>query len=111
MNPALGALEQLRSLSQVMLDAARDSDWQSLLDHEAQRRALVETLPADLACRLTAAAADEARALIETCQRCDAGIRALVARRQCELRVVLRQPAAGMRGDPAPAAWQRPDAG
>jgi hypothetical protein len=94
-----------------MLKDARSSDWESLLDHETQRRTLVETLPDDLARTLTAAAEDEARALIETCQRCDAGVRALVTRRQAELRVVLRQPAAGMSGDLAPAAKHSPDAG
>lgn len=111
MNPALGALERLRSLSEAMLDAARSSDWESLLENEAQRRTLVEQVPADLAFTLAAPARDEARALIETCQRLDADVRALVARRQCELRVVLRQPATGMRGDAAPVAWHRPDAG
>jgi hypothetical protein len=98
MNPALGALQQLSSLSQVMLADARSSDWDSLLQHEAQRRTLIEALPADLAARLQAAASDEARTLIESCQRCDTGIRTLVACRQAELRVVLRQPAGVMNG-------------
>ncbi len=96
MNPALGSLQQLSSLSQVMLADARGSDWESLLQHDAQRRTLIEALPADFAAKLPAAAADEARTLIESCQRCDTGIRALVARRQAELRVVLRQPAGVM---------------
>jgi len=103
MSPALDALEQLSSLSQAMLADARNSDWESLLAHEAQRRTLVEALPADLAAKLAAAAQDEARALIEGCQRCDSGIHALVASRQAELRVVLRQPEAGQKGEPTPA--------
>ncbi|EXI65541.1 MAG: Flagellar protein FliT [Candidatus Accumulibacter adjunctus] len=98
MNPALGALEQLSALSLVMLENARNSDWESLLQHEAQRRKLIEALPADLAAEVPAAAADDARTLIESCQRCDTGIRALVACRQAELRVVLRQPAGVMNG-------------
>jgi hypothetical protein len=94
MSPALDALEQLSSLSQAMLADAHNSDWDALLKHEAQRRTLVGTLPADLTAGLTATAQDEARTLIESCQRCDTGVRALLARRQAELRVLLRQPAA-----------------
>lgn len=120
MNPDLGALDRLRTLSEAMLKAARSSDWESLLEHEAQRRTLVQTLRADLAGSLTSAADQEqARTLIEACQRCDARVGTLVARRQAELCVVLRQPATGMNHEPAPASgrppppatWRRPTAG
>jgi len=102
MNPVLGALEQLLALSEAMLTAARNSDWASLADHEAQRRALAETLPADLSSSLTPSTLTPARAIIESCRQCDAGVRELVTRRQAELRVVLRSPP--MDGDMAPAS-------
>jgi len=87
---ALSALEGLLALSEAMLDAARSGDWDTLVDQEAQRRALAATLPDDLASALPSAGQSAARRLIEACLRCDDRIQPLLAGRVDELRVLLR---------------------
>ncbi len=96
MTVSLKALEQLLALSEAMLGAAQEEDWQTLAAREAERRTLSESLP-DPASSSQLATAEQARArlLIEACLHCDARIRPLVARRMNELRVVLREAPAG----------------
>jgi hypothetical protein len=65
-------------------------DWETLASHEAERRALAESLPADLTADLAPALQARARVLIENCLRCDQNLQPLVAVRLNELRVVLR---------------------
>jgi hypothetical protein len=91
MSSPLTALEQLLALSEAMLGAAEEGDWDTLASHETQRRALADSLPAALTRDLPPAAQATARALIEGCQRCDARIHPLIEARLTELRVVLRQ--------------------
>jgi len=87
---ALSMLEGLLALSEAMLHAARSSDWDTLVDQEAKRRALAETLPDDVASVLPSENQPIARLLIEACLRCDDHIRPLLAVRVDELRVLLR---------------------
>ena len=91
MSSSLSALEHLLALAEAMLRAAEDGDWELLARHEADRRALTDSLPNHLTSQLAPAAAMRARTLIENCQRCDARIRPLVEARLNELRVVLRE--------------------
>lgn len=89
MSSALGALEQLLALSEAMLAAARDGNWDALANSEAERRALADSLPDALGDAPATALA--ARALIDGCLDCDAQIRPLVTTRMNELRVLLRE--------------------
>lgn len=91
MTSSLRSLEQLLALGEAMLSAAEDGDWELLARHEAERRALTDSLPNNLTGQIAPAAAVRARTLIENCQRCDARIRPLVEARLNELRVVLRE--------------------
>ena len=100
MSESLLALEELLALSERMVSAAAAEDWESLASREAERRALVDRLPADLTAGLAAAAQPRARLLIAACQRCEATIRPLVESRLDDLRVILRaarSPAAPLR--------------
>ena len=90
MTSPLATLEELLALSEAMIRAAESGDWEALAGREAERRALVDSLPASLTSGFAPAA--QARSLIETCLRCDASIRPLVEARLDELRVVLRAP-------------------
>lgn len=89
MSSALRALEQLLALSEAMLAAARNGNWEALASHEARRRAVADRLPDGLGEEAPAIAL-EARTLIDASLRCDALIRPLVAARMKELRVLLR---------------------
>ena len=89
MSSALRALEQLLALSEAMLGAAREQNWQALANNEAERRALADSLPESLGSEPANAA--QARELIDACLHCDAQIRPLVATRMGELRVLLRE--------------------
>lgn len=95
MNRELLALSQLGTLSEAMAHAANAGDWQTLTGHEAERRRLAESLPADLASTLPPAVQRDARRVIENCLACDAQVRRLVGNRLEELSVILRQTAGG----------------
>ncbi len=91
----LSALEQLLTLSEAMLGAAESGDWDLLVNLEAERSALVNRLPANLATDLAGAGSAPVRRLIEDCQRCDTRVRPLLEVRLNELRVVLREVRSG----------------
>ena len=95
MTSALDALEQLQELSEAMLRAAIEQNWETLASRETERRALADTLPDAAGKQSTSAEQARARVLIETCLHCDARIRPLVATRMNELRVLLRESPAG----------------
>jgi predicted component of type VI protein secretion system len=90
MSPGLAALEKLLALSEAMFSAAESGDWEMLARREAERRALLDSLPESLADGLSPAAQVRVRTLIEECQRCDAGTRPRVQSRLSDLRVLLR---------------------
>ncbi|MEF8722685.1 flagellar protein FliT [Candidatus Accumulibacter phosphatis] len=90
MSAGLSALEQLLAYSEAMLGAAESRDWQALARHEADRRALADSLPDALSAELPAEEQQRARALIESSLRCDTLIQPRLARRMDELRVLLR---------------------
>ena len=90
MSAGLSALEQLLAYSEAMLGAAENRDWPALARHEADRRALADSLPDALIAELPAEEQQRARALIERSLRCDTLIQPGLARRMDELRVLLR---------------------
>ena len=89
MSECLDSFERLLDLSERMVEAAEGENWSVLTRHEAKRRELVESLPADLCAGLADAEQVKARALLESCQRCDAKVRPLVETHLDELRVLL----------------------
>lgn len=91
MTSSLSALEQLLVLSQAMLSAAGEQNWQALASRESERRALADSLPDALSSQLPGTEQARARILIEACLQCDARIQPLAARRLNELRIVLRE--------------------
>mgnify|MGYP000890699087 FL=1 len=90
MNPGLSGLEEVLTLSEQMVGAARSGDWQELTRLEDRRRALAGTLPADLGQHLRTAEQARARRLIEASRHCDDQVRPLVTARLKELRTLLR---------------------
>lgn len=93
MSHALSSLEALAETSESMAEAAVRQEWERLVQLQAERAALVDTMPDNLAVHLLSGERIRAAELLETCRRIDAQILALLGERQAELRILLREPA------------------
>ena len=87
-------LERLLALSEAMLAAGEAGEWERLAALGEERKAIVDSLPADLNGTLFGPEKVRARTIIERHQVLDAKTRALIEERQQALRVLLREPIA-----------------
>lgn len=82
-------------MTESMLQAANEHEWERLTQLSRERTDLVSTMPEDLARHLLPNEQAAARELLEKCRRLDAQTLAIVGERQDELRILLREPALG----------------
>ena len=93
MSQALSTLRSFASITESMLQAARDQEWEKLTQLGRERTELVSAMPENVSRHLLPSEQAEAKELIDNCRHLDAQTLAIVGERQDELRILLREPA------------------
>lgn len=92
MSLVLLTLESFQSLTEAMASAAEAQEWEDLARISAERTALSDTLPLDLAAKLPPSELALGRVILKRCQHLNEKTRSLVEERQNAVRVLLRKP-------------------
>jgi hypothetical protein len=95
MSQALSTLSSFASMTESMLQAASEQDWDLLTQLGRARSDLVSTMPENISRHLLPSEQAAAMEVIENCRRLDARTLAMLGERQDELRILLREPALG----------------
>ena len=93
MSRALSSLSTFASISEAMLQAATDQEWEKLVQLGRERADFINALPENLARHLLPNEHAPAKETLENCRRLDAQTFAIIGERQDELRILLRAPA------------------